>query len=144
MLSNSRPPFDHHDLRDTVVAAHTLTQNHHAGAVTRRVKRKIHGQYPAAVSVDQESHPRATQHAPGAGANDFHIQLGVVHMSDFKGAVSVPWRCQVKFQIEGLERVGAPSPLAFQLLTVGVSPAHRNCEGLISWRRYPFFIAGKL
>jgi len=84
------PSINHHDLRKPLVAAHALTQDHHARTITWRIEGEINRRHSPAVSVDQEGHPRAAQYTPRLRTDDLHIQFGVVDMSDFKRPVSVP------------------------------------------------------
>lgn len=96
-----RPAVDDYCLWQPLVAAHTLTQRQHAGPVTGWVEGQAYGQQPAREGIAQERCPRPSQVSPGAGADQLHVQLCVVEMSELERAVPVSRGRQAEFPAEG-------------------------------------------
>src|ERR1035437_3106001 len=138
------PPVAPHGLRETFIAADALAQNHHAGAIARRIEREICGQYPATVGVNQDGQPRSAQPAPSPRADEFNIQFSMVDVANLKRPISMPGCLQLKFQIERFQAVSAAPPLTLQLLSIGITPTRSDRKGLIARCHHSAFFAGKL
>src|SRR5262249_56375261 len=95
---------------------HALTQRHHAGAVTRRIKWQPDRQQTARVSVAEECHPRTPQRPTGMLAAQFDVSLGVVKMADLKRPISMTRRSQFQLPIKSLPLIRRPPALTFECL----------------------------
>jgi hypothetical protein len=107
-----RPPIHHQALRQPVVPADALPQDHHAAAITGLLEVDVDGQYAARERIDHQRHPRPTKRMPASRIRQFDVQLCVVKVADFKRPVSVPRRLKVKFVIEGHVLISCTRPLS--------------------------------
>jgi len=63
-------------------------------------------------------------------ADQFDVELRVVHMADLEGAVAVAGRLQLQFEIEGFLRVRRPMPLVHDTDGCILTPAVGNLSHL--------------
>jgi len=98
-LPNSLPPVDNEHLGQVRVPAYAFPQDHHARSIRWRVEAQEEGQHASGKCVEENRQPRTAEVPACAGANDLHIQLGMVDMTDVKGPLTMPWRRHMQFQV---------------------------------------------
>src|SRR5258708_15881714 len=109
-----RAAVDHDNLGEPSIPPHALPQDHHARAVAGRVKGETQRKTPPGKGVSEQRHPRTAQDAASVRTDEFHVQLGMIDVTNFEWPVAVAGSCWIECPIEGFVRVGCPPALAFQ------------------------------
>ena len=79
----------HHDLGEPRVPTHALPQDYHAGPIAGRIESETQRKTPPGERVREQRHPRAAQHAASVRTDEFHVQLGVINVTNLEWPVAV-------------------------------------------------------
>ena len=88
-----------------------VPQNHHAGPVARSVERQIQRKAAPRKGIGQNRHPRPPKPAARMRTDNFNVQLSVINVTDFEGAVSMARRGWLQLEIEGRVHIRRASAL---------------------------------
>src|SRR5213075_2404174 len=121
-----------YDLRQPAMQLHALSEDHHARAITRRIKREINGQDASAVCIGQESEPWTSQVLPSSQTSALDVQLRMIDVANLKGSVTMPRRFLIQFPIECLLPIGGTSPFSLKRLEVTSSALDGPSERFIA------------
>src|SRR5438128_2873978 len=105
------PAIDDHNLRQALMALHTHAEDHHAGAVRRRVKGQRAGQEAPGEGIHRTGDPGTPQHTP-KGGTEFDVELGVIDMHHLPGAIPMPGGRPRYLPLPGLLLLRGPGPVA--------------------------------
>lgn len=124
------------------MAANAFPQEHHARSIGWRVEAHDEGQHASGKCVEENRQPRTAEVPARAGANDLHIQLGMVDMTDLKGPLTMPRRGQVQFQVGRCELICRPAATPFEH-EIALKPAvDGGRKGLVARRHGSYGFTG--
>src|ERR1019366_6614642 len=123
----------YHDLRQTPIPPNALSEEHHTGAVARRIKSKIDDKQTPSKCIHQKRSPRPTERASSSCTDQFHIQQGMVEMADFEWPITMLWSRAFQFPNPRFQRSRRPFPLALERLLMSGTLFDTLPKGFVAW-----------